>query len=249
MGSTQIIYKHMAFLTVSVFAMFIILPFPQAYASDNDDVDLRTSSDHWLDISNMKPGDQSEETLTMKNQGKEDFFYDISSELKSGSDALFQALEMQVTDEDDNEIYEGDLSDLTETNFESRNLASRDDEELTFAVELPETHKPQNELQGKSIHFVVAFHAEVEGDQENGIPVNGKERGSGADGDETDAISHVSEGTGIGFDMDERDAGLDHGETIPQTGEEQYSVMIGVGLLAVIFGLLLMIVRRRKREA
>lgn len=140
-----------------IFIVNFILP-TALYASANEvkEIDIVTTPEKVMfDLTNMKPGDQASRTLKISNSGKEDFSYLFSAKKKSGSDLLYNALQLTVSN-GNGELFKGSLGDFRE--LEPRELGSQGSEELTFSVEFP-AHLG-NEYQGLVCEVEFKFYAE-----------------------------------------------------------------------------------------
>ncbi|MCM3669756.1 LPXTG cell wall anchor domain-containing protein [Mesobacillus maritimus] len=130
-------------------------------------IDLVTTPEKVLfDVTNMKPGDYAARTLKITNSGADDFNYLFNSDKKSGSEKLYNALHIIVSDEK-GELYNGSLGEFKK--LDPRALASQASEELVFTVEFP-THLG-NEYQGLECEVELKFY--VEGTMGGVLPVDG----------------------------------------------------------------------------
>lgn len=138
-----------------------------AIPTNSQEIDIVTTPERVLfNVSNMKPGDRATRTLTISNSGKQVFSYLSSADKKTGSDELYKALLLTVSDAN-GEVYKGSLGDFEK--FEPRTLASQGSEELVFLVEFP-AHLG-NEYQG--LECEVEFKFYVEGTLGGVLPVDG----------------------------------------------------------------------------
>jgi len=156
------------FIGYLITIIVITLPYGSTVASTEiQKIDLITTPEKVLfDITNMKPGDSATRTLKLSNSGAEDFSYLFSADKKSGSNELYEALQIKVTDES-RELYKGSLGEFKK--LDSRPLTSGGTEELTFTVEFP-PHLG-NEYQG--LECEVEFKFYVEGTMGGVLPVDG----------------------------------------------------------------------------
>lgn len=131
------------------------------------EIDIATSPEKVLfDISNFKPGDWAERTLTIQNKGREDFKYLSSSRLKEGSEKFYNELFLKISDES-KILFEGKMKDFNK--LDPRFIAKNDSEQLFFKVVVPE--ELGNEFQGLGCEVVFKFY--VEGTLAGTIPVDG----------------------------------------------------------------------------
>lgn len=131
------------------------------------EVDISTSPETVLfDVKNMKPGDWATRSITVNNNGKQDFKYVMSTALKSGAKELYNELLFTVKDKN-GDLYKGKLADFK--GLEQRTLMKSKSEELTFQIDFP-PHLG-NEFQG--LATVVEFKFYVAGTLGGLLPVNG----------------------------------------------------------------------------
>ncbi|MFC7371426.1 LPXTG cell wall anchor domain-containing protein [Fictibacillus iocasae] len=119
-----------------------------------------------FEIDHFKPGDWAPRVLTVQNNGNQDFSYDLTSRLKSGSEKLYKQLDVKIED-DQGILYEGNLNNFTK--LPPRKLAKFTQEKLTITVEFP--YESGNEFQG--LETVVAFTLVAEGDAPVHPPADG----------------------------------------------------------------------------
>lgn len=132
----------------------------QALAASNP-VDISISPDSLLfDITNMKPGDWAERTLTIQNRGETHFNYNTKAEFKGGSEKLYNEFLLEVMDSS-GPLFEGKLSNFTQ--LEPRYLKSFHEEDLKFTIRFP--YELGNEFQG--LQFEVVFKFITEGKPPN----------------------------------------------------------------------------------
>ncbi len=148
--------------------MIILFPFNiTAATSDIKEIDIMTTPEKVLfDVSKMVPGDRATRVLTISNSGKQDFNYLFSSRKTSGSDELYRALRLTVSDEG-GEIYKGNMGDFNQ--LDAGNLVSGQSEDLVLTIEFPE--HLGNEYQGLQCEFEFKFY--VEGTMGGVLPVDG----------------------------------------------------------------------------
>jgi LPXTG-motif cell wall-anchored protein len=153
--------KRFTLLTISIVFLlgFFVFSMEKVQADQGDttnEVDIATSPTGILfQVDNMKPGDWTTKTIKVKNQGLKDFQYTMSSEVKSGSDQLYNALMMTLSNRK-GVIFEGKVSEFK--GFDARKLASSGEEDMTFKIEFPE--HLGNEFQGLMTELKFTFQAE-----------------------------------------------------------------------------------------
>jgi len=136
-------------------------------AEETKEIDIATSPEKVLfDISNFKPGDWAERTLTIQNKGKQDFKYLFSSKLKEGSEMFYNELLLKVSDKD-KLLFEGKMQDFTK--LDPSFIAQNGTEQLFFKVVVPE--ELGNEFQGLACEVEFKFY--VEGTLGGVLPVDG----------------------------------------------------------------------------
>ncbi|MBD7984549.1 LPXTG cell wall anchor domain-containing protein [Sporosarcina sp. Sa2YVA2] len=122
---------------------------------EKTDIDITLSPTETLfDISNMKPGDWADRTITVSNSGNKDFDYLIEVQ-NTGDLKLFNELllEIQVGNVD---LYTGKLADFKV--LPKRNLVSGGNEDLDITIRFPE--HLGNDFQGVQSAFTIIFTAE-----------------------------------------------------------------------------------------
>ncbi|MCM3585497.1 LPXTG cell wall anchor domain-containing protein [Mesobacillus maritimus] len=164
-------YKRLIGLSFIVYVITtIIILFPIniiAATSDVKEIDITTTPEKVLfEVSNMVPGDQATRALTISNSGKQDLNYLFSSRKTSGSDELYRAMQLTVSDEG-GEIYKGNMEDFNR--LDARNLVSKESEDLILTIEFPD--HLGNEYQG--LQCVFEFKLYVEGTMGGVLPVDG----------------------------------------------------------------------------
>ncbi|KLT17264.1 TasA family protein [Neobacillus vireti] len=153
------------FLLVGI---IIFVPFSQkTYAAGVQDIDIATSPEKVLfDVSNLKPGDWAERTLTIQNKGKQDLKYLFSSKLKEGSDKFYKELKLIVSDKN-NVLFDGKMQDFNK--LDPRFIGKNNTEQLFFKVAVPE--ELDNQYQGLTCKVEFKFY--VEGTLGGLLPVDG----------------------------------------------------------------------------
>ncbi|MEH7380028.1 TasA family protein [Bacillus sp. JJ1533] len=115
----------------------------ESASQPHDKIDLSTNPDKIFNLSNLKPGEQFDSTITLQNKGDLDFYYNVAAQLEEGSERLFKKLELTISIED-KELYRGSLGDYR--GIDKRQLKKATNERLTFTVSLP--FGSGNEYQG-----------------------------------------------------------------------------------------------------
>ncbi|MYL54338.1 LPXTG cell wall anchor domain-containing protein [Pontibacillus yanchengensis] len=150
---------------ISVYCLFmlllnVIIPYGETGATTNSPiVNISTlPQDHLFQISNIKPGDTINRTVKVKNDGNTDFYYNLSSEYKSGSELFYKQLLLKVS-QGDNILFNKKLSEFT--GLEARSLSAFESEDLSMKVEFP--YESGNEFQGLTTSVAFTFVAEGKG--------------------------------------------------------------------------------------
>ncbi len=115
-------------------------------------------SDMLFDVDNIKPGDIFERTSVIKNDGRQDYYYQSAANQLSGSEKLYNQLDLTVLDAGEEVLYEGNLSDFD--GFSPRFLGSGEEEEITYLAEFP--WESGNEYQGLETDFSIVMWADAE---------------------------------------------------------------------------------------
>lgn len=155
-------------ISIIVLILFFSLTGNTIYAGTNlQEIDIATSPEKvLLDVSNLKPGDWVEKTLTIKNNGKQDFKYLSSIELKEGSEKYYKELSLKISNKE-NILYDGKMGDFVK--LEPRLIRNNASEDLIFKVVIPE--ELGNDFQG--VGSLVEFKFYVEGTMGGLLPVDG----------------------------------------------------------------------------
>ncbi|MBU9722450.1 MULTISPECIES: LPXTG cell wall anchor domain-containing protein [Bacillaceae] len=111
-----------------------------------------------FEVTNMKPGDWADRELTIQNRGEEDFSYHMIASRNSGSEKLYNVLELELQNADGDVLYEGSLGDFT--GFDPRPLQALHEEDFSLTVYFP-THLG-NDYQGLEVEVEFLFIAEGE---------------------------------------------------------------------------------------
>ncbi|WP_261133659.1 TasA family protein [Bacillus sp. Marseille-Q3570] len=149
--------KLVIIYSLLVLTLVLFSPIGTTGADESSSViDIATSPTNILfDFSNIKPGDVIERKISIQNNGNNDFTYNTKAEFKSGSELLYNQLNLQVNDSKGS-LYKGKLSEFK--GFDPRNLAQKSQEDITFSVEFP--WESGNEFQGLETEFIIEFYAE-----------------------------------------------------------------------------------------
>lgn len=107
----------------------------------------------FLQAINMKPGDVETGSLTIINKGEYDFSNNISSTIESGSQILYDALELQIQDETGTIVYTGKLRDLT--NFPLEVLGIGKASKYNFTVYFPKECDNSYQQLKTSVKFII----------------------------------------------------------------------------------------------
>lgn len=166
--------KLIAIYVGIVLFFILLLPIGKSGAEENTrEIDITLAPAQQLfNVHNIKPGDWMTRTLKVQNKGNQDFVYQSSASHLSGSELLYNQLEMTVS-AGSAVLYEGKLSGFT--GFEKRPLAHLEEEELTYTVEFP--YESGNEFQGLTTKVAFYFAAEMRPEEVaesvGAIPVTG----------------------------------------------------------------------------
>ncbi|WLD91511.1 TasA family protein [Alkalihalobacillus sp. AL-G] len=151
--------KKMWIVLYSLLALTLVIfsPIGSTGADESSPViDIAASPSGVLfDVSNIKPGDVMNRKVSIQNKGNKDFTYTTKADFKSGSDLLYNQLELHIQDENGS-LYDGKLSEFK--GFDPRSLAQKTQEDITFSVEFP--WESGNEFQGLATKFTIEFSAE-----------------------------------------------------------------------------------------
>lgn len=180
------LFKMIIIYSLFILTVTIFMPVGQTGAVDRSpELDMTLSPQEYLfNIGNMKPGDWANRTLTVKNNGNKDFHYTVEVKQESGSEMLYNQLDVQVFDAE-GILFEGKLNELKE--LESRFLTSHSKHPLKFSVMFPV--ESGNEYQGLATEVALIFSAEgAPGEQppeDNGQepPVSGDPKDDSSGGD------------------------------------------------------------------
>lgn len=117
------------------------------------DLDLNPSTELLIG-DNMKPGDWITSNMEVQNNGNIDFNYSVSASQQSGSEELYQLVELTVSDSK-GKLYEGLLHELDQLPLGT--IASFQKSNIKFIATFPD--EAGNEYQGKLTAFSLDFHA------------------------------------------------------------------------------------------
>ncbi|MFD3447455.1 LPXTG cell wall anchor domain-containing protein [Microbacteriaceae bacterium 4G12] len=145
---------------LSVYLIIILLvginaSIEQVRAEQGNEVSLGlTPKGVLFNLNNMKPGDRAERTITVRNEGRQDFSYAVTSEFTEGSEKLYKALQVEVKD-GEKLLYTGSLKDVKK--LENRSLVAGNVENLTYTILFPPSLG--NEYQGLQAKGQFVFYA------------------------------------------------------------------------------------------
>lgn len=143
--------NNFRFLLSLVLFCYLLIPGTIVFAENESAI--KTSPDKELfNLTNMKPGDSYTKILTIQNRSEKQFKYYSQVTFKAGSEKLFNALNLSVSDSL-GELYKGNLKDFH--GFEPRYLRSFSQEDLMFNIEFPS--ELGNEYQGLSTEIEFVF--------------------------------------------------------------------------------------------
>ncbi|RXT04387.1 hypothetical protein [Ammoniphilus sp. CFH 90114] len=109
----------------------------------------------FLDIEDLKPGDEVVSTIKVQNEDEINYFYTIRLRNISGSKELYNKFDLQISDAI-KVLYRGSLSQYN--GFSPRYLLKHSSESLTIKVSLPKD--VGNEYQGLSSNVAFDFITE-----------------------------------------------------------------------------------------
>jgi LPXTG-motif cell wall-anchored protein len=120
------------------------------------EIKIATSpEDSLFNVTNLKPGDWMDRTLTIHNNGQKDINYILTTEMVNGSDKFYNELQLKVADKD-KVLFEDKLKDLNK--LEPRFIGKNNSEQLFFTVTVPE--ELGNEYQGLGCEIQFKFFVE-----------------------------------------------------------------------------------------
>ncbi|SFB13458.1 MULTISPECIES: LPXTG cell wall anchor domain-containing protein [unclassified Bacillus (in: firmicutes)] len=156
-------------------------------SAETQEIDISTSPEKVLfEITNFKPGDWAERTLTITNSGKQDFNYLSSIKLKNGSEKLYNELLLTITDKEKT-LFDGKMKDFNK--LEVRYLEKNSSEKLNFKVTVP--LELENDFQGLGSEVEFKFY--VDGTLGGVLPVNGPHLPNTA----TNMFNYIVAGVGL----------------------------------------------------
>lgn len=162
--------KLFKFIIMNSMILFTIFSFSTGNtlaAMTKQEIDIASSPEKILfDIHNFKPGDWSNRTLTIHNNGNREFKYITSVKYLDGSEKYFNELLIKISDRN-KVLYEGKLKNLNK--LSPRILAKNTSEQLIFQVSVP--WELGNEFQGIGCRVEFIFYAEDSGS--GTVPTNG----------------------------------------------------------------------------
>lgn len=192
----------------------------QVRAEERKEIDLSlTPKDVLFDVPNMKPGDWAERSIRVNNEGAAKFLYTMSSEFADGSKKLYEALTLEVRDQD-RVLYKGSLEGFTK--LQGRTLSAGQSEQLIYTVRFPE--ELGNEYQGLGMKVKFVFYAEEDGGT-IGTPQDPSNTGI------TDK-THVGNGTN-NLLANPSNSNMNYG-LLPRTGTQYMNtILIGIGMILI----------------
>jgi uncharacterized surface anchored protein len=143
--------KRKTVVIIFLFLFFISSMGNITYA-DEVDLILIPNEKYLFKISNMKPGDWAERSLTIKNGGKENFHYSIRVINKQSDKKLFNELELKVyAGNNSKNIFDDKLKNFR--GFNPKELESEKTDTLQFQVKMPS--ELGNDFQKTSAYFEI----------------------------------------------------------------------------------------------
>jgi hypothetical protein len=161
-------FKLLIIYSLLLLTVVVFFPIGKTAADISSPVmDISVSPHSYLfDLSNLKPGDWAERTLTIQNKGKQDFSYLATSKLKEGSERFYNELVLKISDSN-KVLFDGKMKDFHK--LDPRLIGKNDSEQLVFKVVVPE--ELGNEFQGLGSEVEFKFY--VEGTVGGLLPVDG----------------------------------------------------------------------------
>lgn len=203
-------------------------------AANQEEIDLNTTpGEIAFNLSNLKPGDWANQTVTIQNDGKQDFIYNTKSVFHGGSEKLYNEILLQVSDSD-TMLYEGKLKDFKE--ISPRKIEANKQEDLVFRIDFP--YELENEFQG--LGFEVEFQFFVTGDKlgKSEDPVNPTDTNDSTGSPHDNDPQPPSDGMNIVPDDNA-------GDILPSTSTNIYNFAI-LGALLILIGSTIFFIQRRK---
>ncbi|MDQ0297783.1 LPXTG-motif cell wall-anchored protein [Salibacterium salarium] len=215
----QIVFKGLCLYGIIALFFLILKPFGSTVALDAAPVvDLTTSPENrFIEVDNLKPGDYMTRSITVNNEGNQDVNYVMTSQKQSGSDLLFEQLDLSVAD-DKTTLYQGKMHEFD--GFRTQSLDVNGHDELQVTVEFPA--ESGNEFQNLTTDVLFQFLAEEQTDTTPSDPGQPDE-GLGNPGDDTM---------------------LPNG--LPQTGEEPQTLFYILGGMIFAIGISILVIARQK---
>ncbi|MFC7786717.1 TasA family protein [Rossellomorea sp. GCM10028870] len=181
-------------------------------------------------IDNMKPGDWTEKTLTIKNGGTEDISYTFQVNSKQPDKKLFNELDLMVyTDSSSNLLFDDKLKNFN--GFSPKLLKKGERKDLMFSIMIP--YELGNEYQNTSALFEIIISAES-----NLAPQPSE------DTDSTTPIIDRSESDKSTFPSKPLSS---KGLNLPNTATDMYKLLF-LGISFITAGLLLIFLNRFIRK-
>lgn len=196
----------------------------QVRAEERKEIDLSlTPKDVLFDVSNMKPGDWTERSIRVNNEGTAKFLYTLSAEFADGSKKLYEALTLEVKDKE-RVLYKGSLGGFTK--LAGRILSAGQSEQLIYTVRFPEEFG--NEYQGLGTKVKFVFYAEADGSNA-GTPEN--PNGNTSNTGTTDKPGGVTSVDNSSTNVS--NLNMNYG-LLPRTGTHYMNtILIGIGLILI----------------
>ena len=146
---------------IVAFIIGITTSMEQVLAKERNEIDLSlTPKGILFDVTkDMKPGDWAKRSIRVNNEGAAEFLYTMSAEFTEGSKKLYDALTLEVKDQQERVLYKGRVSDFTK--LTGRTLSAGQSEQLIYIVRFPEEFG--NEYQGLETQVKFVFYAEEDG--------------------------------------------------------------------------------------
>ncbi|WLR54367.1 LPXTG cell wall anchor domain-containing protein [Mesobacillus subterraneus] len=153
MGYRKSLLKNLGIL---IFIGFFLVFLLTNVSAEEKELDINTIPNGYLfNVSNIKPGDWMPRDLVIKNDGKQDFKYTAQVVETKSYKGLFEELLLLVKKEN-YVLFDGKLKDFK--GLSPRVLSSGTQETLFFQVTMP--YELGNEFQGSAAEAEIIFYAE-----------------------------------------------------------------------------------------
>ncbi|KGX86119.1 TasA family protein [Pontibacillus litoralis] len=151
------VLKVLSIYCVIVLVVVLYFPFGETRAIESDPIiDISTTpAERFIRVTNLKPGDTITRSLTVHNEGNVNVPYSFTARMKSGSQKLYEQLELDIVAGGD-VYYSGSLSEFQGLSNLSLARSSSD----TYEVRIEFPYESGNEFQGLTTSTLLTFVAE-----------------------------------------------------------------------------------------